>query len=353
MADLAFQQQDAKTSLTYADHALALNPALRNVRLTRASDYMLLGDFAAGERDLQLLTQQGKADAAALERLGVLAVLKKQYPEAEKKLEESLTANNAYTPALKDLVQLYFVQKKPEKAITRVQQQIQRAPEQAELYELLGNLQLQQRDYAGAERTYRQALQKNPDFYFSYSQLALIEANAGKLQEALLDAQHSIDKNPKFLLGYISLGNLHERLNQFEEAKAIYKKALGINPNYAPALNNLAWLYCEHGGNLDEALSLAQQAKAAAPASPNISDTLGWVEYRKGLYASAAQDLKEAAKASPDSSGIQYHLGMALFKDGRLAEAKPVLQRALDLKIPTEQAEEIKQQLKDMSSRSM
>jgi len=80
---------------------------------------------------------------------------------------------------------------------------------------------------------------------------------------------------------------------------------------------------------------------------------LGWIEYRKGLYASAAKDLHDAVKGNPQSSTAQYHLGMALSKDGRYAEAKLVLQRALELKIPDQQAQEVKQQLKDISSRSL
>jgi cellulose synthase operon protein C len=49
--------------------------------------------------------------------------------------------------------------------------------------------------------------------------------------------------------------------------------------------NQLAYIYLEHGGDVNVALGLAQQAKQKMPDSPNVADTLGWAYYKSGLPA--------------------------------------------------------------------
>ena len=55
---------------------------------------------------------------------------------------------------------------------------------------------------------------------------------------------------------------------------ARYEKGLALNPRFAPAANNLAWVLSEHGSDRDKALTLAQTAKEWAPEDPQVSDTL-------------------------------------------------------------------------------
>ena len=47
------------------------------------------------------------------------------------------------------------------------------------------------------------------------------------------------------------------------------------------------------------------------PDDPHISDTLGWILYKRGVYQQATALLRESAAKRPESPEIQYHLGMA------------------------------------------
>ena len=116
-------------------------------------------------------------------------------------------------------------------------------------------------------------------------------------------------------------------------AKAIddYKKALQIDPNQAMASNNLAYLMVENGQNVDVALSLAQNARRSLPNSPSTADTLAWVYYHKGTYASARDLLEDALKSQPDNATMQYHLGMSYSKLGDKANATLHLKKAASL----------------------
>src|SRR4030095_15436541 len=113
------------------------------------------------------------------------------------------------------------------------------------------------------------------------------------------------------------------------KAQGSYEKALAINPRFAPAANNLAYLLVERGSDTEKALQLAQTAKEAAPDDPYISDTLGWILYQRGVYQRALALLKESAAKLPESPEVQYHLGMAALKVGDTTTAKRSLTTAV------------------------
>ena len=129
----------------------------------------------------------------------------------------------------------------------------------------------------------------------------------------------------------MALGMIYESEKDFTKAQASYEKALQINPNFAPAANNLAYLYAERGGNIDMALNLAQKAKEQVPDDPHISDTLGWIYYKKNIPSRAIVYLKEAAEKVPNEPMIRYHLGMAYYKNGNRDLAKKELNEALKI----------------------
>lgn len=129
----------------------------------------------------------------------------------------------------------------------------------------------------------------------------------------------------------MSLGTLYDSQKKFDKAKEYYQKTLKIDPGFGPAANNLAYLYMEEGGNIDEALALAQSAKRQAPDDPNIADTLGWAYYKKNIFRQAIAHLKEANEKVTDHPVMRYHLGMAYFKNGDKEQAMKELRKALEL----------------------
>jgi Flp pilus assembly protein TadD len=98
--------------------------------------------------------------------------------------------------------------------------------------------------------------------------------------------------------------------------------------------NNLAWVYAIEGQNLDQALSLATQARQTAPDLISINDTLGWIQYKKGNYPIAVGLLREVVEKAPQSAEYRYHLGMALSSAGQKDKAKEELSKALQLAPP-------------------
>ena len=93
----------------------------------------------------------------------------------------------------------------------------------------------------------------------------------------------------------------------------------------------MAWLYSEHGNDIDRALGLAQTALERLPENPYVLDTLGWIYYKKGFYSKAIALLEQRSEKLSDNATVKYHLGMAYYKNGNTTFARRELQRALEL----------------------
>jgi Flp pilus assembly protein TadD len=125
------------------------------------------------------------------------------------------------------------------------------------------------------------------------------------------------------------LGEVQGLSGHTQEAIESYHRAYALNPDNVALTNNLAFLMAENGGNLDEALRLAQQAVQRLPDQPNFADTLGYVYLKKNLNDSAIQVFRGLAKKYPNDSSFHYHFGLALMQTGDKARARLELATAL------------------------
>lgn len=139
------------------------------------------------------------------------------------------------------------------------------------------------------------------------------------------------------------------------DASNAYHEALNLQPNNPAASLQLARVLLQTGGNVNEALSLAQIAQQRLLDSPSAADTLGWVYYQKGEYSLALNLLERALKFqqeqnAPDSPDIHYHLGLAYQKMKQPVLARQHLERALKINPNYSAAADIRKQLSTLKS---
>ena len=182
----------------------------------------------------------------------------------------------------------------------------------------------------------------------SYVALGSLYANAAKYDEALQHVGEALRRKPRDVAAQMLQGVVYERKGDITSAIAAYEKVLALDPRFAPAANNLAYLYTEHNGDKNRALTLAELAKEMAPDEPHVSDTLGWILYKRGVYQKALALLKESARKLPDNVEVQYHLGMAYAKLGDKKAARQALGRAVSSSISFAGKDEARQLLQDL-----
>ena len=170
--------------------------------------------------------------------------------------------------------------------------------------------------------------------------LGQLYASQNRTDQAIKEFEQMLARNPRSVGAHTMLGMLFGAQNKREDAKKHYEQAIAIDQRAAVASNNLAWLYVEDGGNLDLALQLAQSAKNNLPESPEVGDTLGWIYYKKGLTGQAVDTLKDSVTKQPERADFNYHLGLALAKNGDARSARQTLEKALRLDPKASEAQE-------------
>jgi tetratricopeptide (TPR) repeat protein len=281
-------------------------------------------------------------------KLGLTALWQKRTTEALSHFEAALTKQPSFTEALSAIMSVHVSKGEAQKALERGLAQVKRAPDNAVIYNLLGRAALVTRHQAQAETYFKKSLELDKTLLVSYMDLGRLYLRQNDPRKAVTELEAALAVNPELVQAHTMLGIVHEGLKEFDKAKASYERALQLSPKFAPAANNLAWLYAEQGGNIDTALALAQTAREQRPQDPLIADTLGWLYYKKHAYLRAISLLKEAAEQASDNPLIQYHLGMAYHQQGQKDLARKSLQVSLKLSASYPGAEEAKKVLGEL-----
>ncbi len=311
------------------------------------------GDYeSAGSQLERLLSNPGSAQkkVVILESLSSIKLAQKQYAEARTLASSALEASPQLPIALYSLGMSYVGQKQSDEAINAVRTRVEKMPNWALGYQVLGQVAQQAGKMQVAIDAFNRALRIDPNL--TSAQLSLADTFYVTKQYDLARQQYQIAALQKSAQSYatVRLGQVAELQGNYPAAERSYEKALAADPDNVLAKNNLAWLYAEHGGNLDAALKLAEEAKEKLPQDPTITDTLGWIYVKKGSYEEAIDNLKNSVAKNPNDPSSLYHLGTAYFKLGKTADARRELEAAL--KMPDfSQAAEAKRMLAEMGSK--
>ena len=139
--------------------------------------------------------------------------------------------------------------------------------------------------------------------------LANIDFARGSTESAKKNLLAAIDANPQNLTNYMTLVTQYEKEKNWDAAKELCERAHQADPTSPYPAAELAFLYLEHGGDVNVAVSLAQMVKQKMPGSPVASDVLGWSYYKLGSLDSAIAELKESARKPPGIPSINITWG--------------------------------------------
>jgi len=170
--------------------------------------------------------------------------------------------------------------------------------------------------------------------------LAIAQSEAKQTQQAVATFEEALHEaqldqgndmiNAKF---YFNYGAAAEQAGLYEKAADLLRKSIALDPaNSAEACNYLGYMWADHNMNMDEAETMIKRALEIEPNNASYLDSLGWVEFRKGKFDQALNNLLRAAKtADHDDPVILEHIGDAYFNLNRAAEALESWQKALSL----------------------
>ena len=214
-----------------------------------------------------------------------------------------------------------------------------RDPEALELY-LRGQNYLNQRDEANVRKAielYGQAVER--DWVFA-------EAHAGRAESYLLlttvaygpektgdvismaraSARQALKSDPTLSEAHTALGVIHLRYDwDWGEAEQDFRRAIELNPDYAPAHFWYSLLLIVLDRN-DEAIAQSELAKELEPFSRIMLLNVGRALYYAGRYDEAAERFSALLKEDGDYMNARYMLALAYIAEGEYGEAVNTLE---------------------------
>lgn len=360
---VAYANADLKaSSLTELDRVDVLRPAWEPSLLYRAQ---LLEDQPEAQRAFL-----EKAVRAAPKSAELQNALARSYAEAKRYPEAAAAYDKAQELAPGDLESLVgagliaIEQRQFDKANALLSAAVAKAPRQTRnLHYYLGVVAEEQQRWPDAVRWYEGAegeLKSMADRHLVrvYAKLgrvadaqALIakmpvdsaDARAEKAQteaqlwreakdyaraySVLTDALKASPDTPELLYDRSLIADL---MNDLGRAEADLRRYIELKPGNAMGLNALGYTLANRSTRLEEAQGYLEQAITLEPENPVIIDSLGWLRYRQGRLAEARELLQKAHAKLPDPE-IAAHLAEVLWQLGRKDEARKVSTAAQQL----------------------
>ena len=144
------------------------------------------------------------------------------------------------------------------------------------------------------------------------------------------------------------LGSILERANDRKGAEQAFLAILEKNPDHAPTLNYLGYMWAESGVNLERAEQMLTRAVGQDPENGAYVDSLGWVYFRLGNLELAEKYLTDAARLLPRDATVHEHLGDVLAKRGDMQRALQSYRTAVELDPESKEIEKIRSKIAEI-----
>jgi tetratricopeptide (TPR) repeat protein len=244
------------------------------------------------------------------------------------KTTASSTSKSAQTidPRFKE-AQSLLQQGRAEEAKQKVQEELAKGPKSVEGYNLLGIIEVSQKNFDAALDAFGRALKLNPsssrtkinlgNLFIAQQKLDLAET---KFREVLRTEPANADAN--YNLGLILLGK-----NQPSAAVPFFEK---VSPPTTESQINLLRA-CLLANRTTQALSISNNLAARNPKDLQLHLTLGVILASAKQYKPAQVEFEKANALQPENPDILFNLGQAYLRAGDFYKAELVLKRAQTL----------------------
>ncbi len=349
LAGLHYKNREYKLADQYLEKAISLSPS--NVRALMLKGLCLMEQKKAKKasqeftkvhfliKDAPSLFFLGKS----LESQGKFDTALDLYKDLIDQKPELMDVLYKYTALLVEMGQ-------GKKAGEIVEKIIERGYGHSGVYYVGARVRLELEDYDAARKYLDKAMEAENVPGYIYGLAAEMYRKTGEYRKEEDVLRVCMEKNPGYAKAWINLAGLYFRSQRKTQALEILNQAVKKIPDNVLIAGNLAWLLLEEKKDFDRALDLARTAYEKFPGKVYLMDTLGWAYYHKRIFSQAEWLLTEAEELEPDEGIIKYHLGMVLYKQGKLSEAKEKLKRALEYELLDEDMTQAEQALADLET---
>jgi putative PEP-CTERM system TPR-repeat lipoprotein len=193
---------------------------------------------------------------------------------------------------------------------------------------LLGEVQVAQRDYAGAETAFRTALARNPEFAAATRDLASLYLVTARTEEAKKVYSDLLSKKPDDVTALLGLADIAITEKKWSEAIDYINRARTAAPNDPTAGVKLVGVY-ETRQDWNKAKAVAGELVAQFPRDANVQITQATAFLGSGDTNSAISSYRRAYEIAPNSIPILSRYVAVLTSAKEFRQARTVLQEAV------------------------
>lgn len=295
-------------------------------------------------------TPSGPATPATLCQAGFAHLQSGRMAEAELCCQQALTLDEQHPDALHLLGVLCLHAQQPDAAIEWIGRAVQQAPraeylltlatvlerqgrledarqhysralglrpDDAGLWNHLGNLLSQLARNDEALRHYQQALKLNPHYWEPAQNCGMLLLELGRHAETIKCFDVAATLNPSAAL-YQMRAVCLSAVNRFEDAQADYEKSLALDPHLAETHNNLGLLHWRFG-RLEQAFACFDRALALRPDFHAVLNNKAVVLLHLQRLDDAFATLQRSLAAAPDDAQALFYLATLQLLTGDFA----------------------------------
>ena len=289
LAAIVLYRQNREQSLLKAEQIIAsLKASDINVQwayLLKGNAWLDQGKFADAEQMYRKAISLNGTNPQPHIQLGLALEGQGRFDEAIKQFQrvlridpKSAEAYNNIGAAL--LKKAALTKATPDKAIAAYRRAIEVDPSYSLSYNNLGLVLYQQGDTPGAIAQYYKAIQIYPKYLYAHWNLAYALQHDVKLDDALAEYRAAIEctteRRPLAMLHTYAGDVLRQKAGadaNMDGAIAEYQHAIGIDPDYYWAHNNLGLIWLDQG-RIDDAIAEFRSATKTYPEIEGIRDNL-------------------------------------------------------------------------------
>lgn len=329
LCELHLRRREYAAALALADRILAQAPEEFTARMLRSQALEGLGRTEEARASILEAGRMSASTPAPLISLGLLEINSRRFDAAAKVFQQCLSRFPGQPLCTLGLAEAYTGQSEFSKAQALLEAELERNPSRRDLRLALSNVHTLGGRYDAAIGILKAMAAAEPNSADLQIRLGETHRLKGDLRAAIEHFRRARQLQPDNADVHVWLALLLHMTGRADEARQHYQDILRLQPDNAIALNNLAYVMAENGGDLELALTYAQRARLKLPGVPEVADTLGWIYIKKQLTANALTIYDELVAKYPTNPIYRYHRGMALLQKGDRAEARKELEAAL------------------------
>ena len=313
-------------ALRYYDEALSIAPDYTPAWYGKAGVYQMLRQYDSFFKSFShVIRDPGVQPAVKAEYVNQLLAnpqFVRTFADDFEQMMLDLHAIHPDEPVISNLIASYYYRtNRPHLSVEVMRQGMDRNPEDEDcaLQYMLLLYSLQSWPALAEEATV--AIQRFPANQDLLQLRAIANSQQKNYEAAIEDYQAILNLNPRDTtvakVTYASIGDMYYQTGDTKKAFNYYEKALKIDPDYNPVLNNYAYYLSLLGKNLKKAKEMSRKTITTEPDNPTYLDTYAWILHLLGDDIEAKALFKHAMLyGGKESRTILTHYAIVLEKLG-------------------------------------